>query len=156
MKHAKKNDGPAKSAAVLDREDDVLKGVRVPDSVDDVLVGGAPAPEDALAYANDEVLADQPLDAAAEMEADDEGTLDVPLHRANDYTNIWGIIGFVVSIVSICSGWFYFLGWLPWAVGLVISFIAVFRPPRAFAIAGLSVSGAYFIIWMILLGMGLM
>jgi len=51
-----------------------------------------------------------------------------------------GIAGFVLSIMAIFIGWVPFIGWVVWLLGLVLSFIGIFKAPKGFAIAGLIIS----------------
>lgn len=55
-------------------------------------------------------------------------------------TNGLGIAGFILSLLGILLGWIPLLGWLIWLLGLIFSFIGVFRVPRGLAIAGLILS----------------
>ncbi|KIC63359.1 hypothetical protein RM51_06675 [Chryseobacterium taiwanense] len=51
-----------------------------------------------------------------------------------------GIAGFVMSVIAIFVGWIPFLGWFVWVLGLILSFIGIFKTPKGFAIAGLIIS----------------
>jgi len=51
-----------------------------------------------------------------------------------------GVAGFVLAIVAVFLGWVPVLGWILWFLGLLLSFIGVFKEPRGLAIAGLIVS----------------
>lgn len=55
-------------------------------------------------------------------------------------TNGMGIAGFVLALIAIFIGWIPFLGWVVWFLGLLFSFIGVFKKPRGLAIAGLVIS----------------
>lgn len=55
-------------------------------------------------------------------------------------TNGIGIAGFVLAILSIFIGWIPFVGWICWFLGLLFSFIGVFKKPKGLAIAGLVIS----------------
>ncbi len=57
-------------------------------------------------------------------------------------TNGLGLAGFIVSLVGLCSG-----GALS-PIGLILSFVALFRVPRGFAIAGF-VIGLVGTLWMV-------
>ena len=59
-------------------------------------------------------------------------------------TNGLGLAGFIVSLVGLCSG-----GALS-PIGLILSFVALFRVPRGFAIAGF-VIGLAGTLWMVFL-----
>ena len=51
-----------------------------------------------------------------------------------------GTAGFILSLVSIFLGWIPFLGWLIWLLGLIFSFVGIFKKPKGLAIAGLVIS----------------
>ena len=55
-------------------------------------------------------------------------------------TNGIGTAGFVISIVAIFLGWIPFVGWIIWLLGLVFSFVGIFRNPKGLSIAGLVIS----------------
>lgn len=70
-------------------------------------------------------------------------------HESRDFapapkpeTNALGLAGFIISLVGLCS-----LGTLS-VIGLILSFVALFRRPRGFAIAGfvLGLIGVSFIL----------
>ena len=48
--------------------------------------------------------------------------------------------GFVLALISLFLSWVPVLGWVMWFLGLLFSFIGVFKSPRGFAIAGLIIS----------------
>ena len=50
--------------------------------------------------------------------------------------NVLGIIGFVLSLIPLTYGG----GLLLWSIALILSFIALFKRPRGFAIAGFIIS----------------
>ena len=51
-----------------------------------------------------------------------------------------GIAGFVFALIALFLGWIPVLGWILWVVGLVLSFIGVFKKPKGLSIAGLVIS----------------
>lgn len=55
-------------------------------------------------------------------------------------TNGLGTAGFVLSILTIVLGWLPVFGWCTWALGLIFSFIGMFKAPRGLAIAGFVIS----------------
>ncbi|MDE0471558.1 MAG: hypothetical protein OXH57_06425 [Ekhidna sp.] len=55
-------------------------------------------------------------------------------------SNGLGIAGFVLAIIALFVGWVPILGWTVWALGLILSFVGVFKSPRGMAIAGLIIS----------------
>ncbi len=63
-----------------------------------------------------------------------------------------GIAGFVLALLGLICSWVPVLGWIMWFLGLLFSFIAVFKAPRGFAIAGLCISLLGLILLLVLLG----
>ena len=61
-----------------------------------------------------------------------------------------GIAGFVVALVALVFCWVPIFNWILWAVGLILSFIAIFKQPKGFAIAGLVISLAGLVLDLIL------
>jgi hypothetical protein len=55
-------------------------------------------------------------------------------------SNALGTSGFVLALIALFVGWIPVVGWIVWFLGALFSFIGVFNPPRAMAIAGLVVS----------------
>jgi hypothetical protein len=55
-------------------------------------------------------------------------------------TNGLGMAGFVLSLVALFLGWIPFLGWGIWFLGLIFSFIGLFKTPNGFASAGFIIS----------------
>ena len=51
-----------------------------------------------------------------------------------------GTAGFVLAIIGLFFGWVPALGWIIWILGLILSFVGVFRKPKGLAIAGLVIS----------------
>ena len=51
-----------------------------------------------------------------------------------------GTAGFIVSLIAVFVGWVPFLGWIVWLVGLILSFVGIFKKPKGLAIAGLIIS----------------
>ena len=51
-------------------------------------------------------------------------------------SNVLGIIGFVLSLIPLTYGG----GILIWSIALILSFIALFKRPRGFAVAGFVIS----------------
>ncbi|MDW5290601.1 hypothetical protein [Formosa sp. PL04] len=58
----------------------------------------------------------------------------------NQESNGIGMAGFVLAIISLFLGWIPVFGWIIWFVGLILSFVGVFKRPKGFAIAGLVIS----------------
>jgi hypothetical protein len=55
-------------------------------------------------------------------------------------TNGAGTAGFVLALVGLFLGWIPVLGWLSWLIGLILSFVGIFKEPKGLAIAGLVIS----------------
>ena len=55
-------------------------------------------------------------------------------------SNGLGTAGFILAVIALFIGWLPFGGWIVWALGLIFSFIGVFKTPRGMAIAGLVIS----------------
>ncbi|NQT77289.1 MAG: hypothetical protein HQ565_06220 [Bacteroidetes bacterium] len=51
-----------------------------------------------------------------------------------------GTAGFVLALIALFLGWVPILGWIVWVLGLILSFVGVFKTPRGMAIAGLVIS----------------
>jgi hypothetical protein len=51
-----------------------------------------------------------------------------------------GTAGFVLALIAIFLGWVPVLGWIVWLLGLILSFVGVFKNPKGMAIAGLVIS----------------
>lgn len=51
-------------------------------------------------------------------------------------SNGLGIAGFILSLLALFLGWIPVLGWILWGLGLLFSFIGLFKAPRGFAFAG--------------------
>ncbi len=51
-----------------------------------------------------------------------------------------GTAGFVLALIALFLGWIPVLGWIIWFLGLVLSFVGVFKIPKGMAIAGLVIS----------------
>ena len=46
----------------------------------------------------------------------------------------------VLALIALFLGWVPVLGWILWLLGLILSFIGVFKKPKGLAIAGLVIS----------------
>lgn len=64
----------------------------------------------------------------------------VIINPAEKKTNGIGTAGFVLSLVAIFLGWVPVLGWILWLLGLIFSFVGVFKTPKGLSIAGLVIS----------------
>lgn len=81
------------------------------------------------------------------MEDTNSGT---QIYITQPKSNGMGIAGFVLSLVALIP--IPFLSNLIWLLGLIFSFIGLFKEPRGFAIAGLVISLIWFVIAFLLLG----
>lgn len=61
-------------------------------------------------------------------------------------TNGTGTAGFVLALIALFLGWIPILGWIIWVLGLVFSFVGIFKKPKGLAIAGLVISLLGFIL----------
>lgn len=64
-----------------------------------------------------------------------------------------GTAGFVLAIIAIFLSWVPTVGWILWVLGLIFSFVGVFKEPKGLSIAGLVISCLGFIFLIILMGM---
>ena len=62
------------------------------------------------------------------------------INQTEKKSNGIGTAGFVLSLIAIFFGWIPFLGWILWLLGLIFSFIGLFKKPKGLAIAGLVIS----------------
>ncbi|MEL0456077.1 hypothetical protein WJN01_07555 [Flavobacteriaceae bacterium SZ-1-7] len=62
------------------------------------------------------------------------------VNQTEKKSNGLGTAGFVLALIALFIGWIPILGWLIWILGLVLSFIGIFKVPRGLAIAGLVIS----------------
>jgi len=64
----------------------------------------------------------------------------VIINQTESNKNGVGIAGFVLALIAMFLGWVPVLGWIIWVLGLILSFVGVFKKPRGMAIAGLVIS----------------
>lgn len=62
------------------------------------------------------------------------------INQQEKKSNGLGTAGFVLALVALFFGWIPILGWIIWALGLILSFAGVFKAPKGLAIAGLVIS----------------
>lgn len=60
--------------------------------------------------------------------------------QAEKKSNGVGTAGFVLSLIAIFFFWAPVFNWILWTLGLILSFVGVFRTPRGLSIAGLVIS----------------
>jgi hypothetical protein len=63
-----------------------------------------------------------------------------------------GTAGFVLSIIALFLSWVPVLGWILWVLGLIFSFVGIFRQPKGLSIAGLVISCIALIVLIIVVG----
>lgn len=51
-----------------------------------------------------------------------------------------GTAGFVLALIGLILCWVPILNWILWILGLIFSFIGVFKAPRGLSIAGLVIT----------------
>lgn len=64
-----------------------------------------------------------------------------------------GVAGFVLALLGLLLGWVPILCFILWILGLVFSFVGLYKRPKGFAIAGLCISFIYFIIMVSIAGL---
>ncbi|MBR5532591.1 MAG: hypothetical protein IKU59_04715 [Bacteroidales bacterium] len=67
-------------------------------------------------------------------------------------SNGLGVAGLVLSICALVFCWLPILNWILWFLGVLFSFIGVFKRPKGCAIAGLIISVIPFIIMLVFIG----
>ncbi|MDR0419608.1 MAG: hypothetical protein LBH34_05300 [Prevotellaceae bacterium] len=55
-------------------------------------------------------------------------------------SNSVGTAGFVLALIALVICWVPVAGWITWVLGLILSFVGVFKSPKGLAIAGLIIS----------------
>lgn len=76
----------------------------------------------------------------------------VIVNHVEKKSNPLGVTGFVLALITLFLGWIPVLGWILWILGLIFSFIGVFKTPKGLAIAGLVISLIDIIIIFVLAG----
>ena len=66
-----------------------------------------------------------------------------------------GTAGFVLAIIAFCFCWLPIVNLILWFLGCLLSFIGVFKKPRALAIAGLIISSILIIVILTVFGAAL-
>jgi len=62
------------------------------------------------------------------------------INQQEKKSNGVGTAGFVLALIALFLGWVPVLGWIVWVLGLILSFVGVFKKPKGMAIAGLVIS----------------
>src|SRR5690606_11038769 len=74
-----------------------------------------------------------------EQKTENQGQTIIVNQKQNESNGI-GIAGFVLALIALFIGWVPILGWLLWILGLILSFVGMFKNPKGLAIAGLVIS----------------
>lgn len=64
----------------------------------------------------------------------------VIINQSEKKSNGIGTAGFVLALIALFLGWVPVLGWVLWFLGLILSFVGVFKQPKGLSIAGLVIS----------------
>ena len=67
-------------------------------------------------------------------------------------SNGLGTAGFVLALLGVILCWIPILNWILWLLGLIFSFIGVFKKPKGLAITGLVLSFISIIVIIAVLG----
>ena len=62
------------------------------------------------------------------------------INQQEKKSNGVGTAGFVLALIALFVGWIPVIGWIVWLLGLILSFVGVFKEPRGMSIAGLVIS----------------
>ena len=62
------------------------------------------------------------------------------VNQQESKSNGIGTAGFVLALIALFLGWIPILGWILWILGLILSFVGIFKKPKGLAIAGLVIS----------------
>ncbi len=76
----------------------------------------------------------------------------ININQTEKQSNGIGPAGFILSLVAIFLGWIPILGWIIWLLGLIFSFIGVFKQPKGLSIAGLVISLVGIILLLVVFG----
>jgi hypothetical protein len=81
-----------------------------------------------------------------------QGGQTIIINQAGGSRNSVGTAGFVLALLGVALCWIPGLNWVLWILGLILSFVGVFKAPRGLAIAGLCLSIIGLILLLVLLG----
>lgn len=83
------------------------------------------------------------------QDAQNQSGQTVIINQTEKPKNGIGTTGFIIAIVALVLGWVPILGWILWLLGLILSFVGVFKKPKGLSIAGLIISliGIIFILF---------
>lgn len=77
----------------------------------------------------------------------------IVIQQRENQTNGIGTAGFVLALIAIFLGWIPVLGWVIWLLGLIFSFVGVFKSPKGLSVAGLVISFIGIILLIVVFGM---
>lgn len=76
----------------------------------------------------------------------------VIIQQTEKKSNGLGTAGFVLSLIAIFLCWVPVLSWILWILGLIFSFVGIFKSPRGLAITGLVISLIDLILLIVVVG----
>ncbi|MBQ9076412.1 MAG: hypothetical protein IJY31_01005 [Muribaculaceae bacterium] len=76
----------------------------------------------------------------------------VIIQQTETKSNGLGTAGFVLSLIAIFLCWVPVLSWILWILGLIFSFVGIFKSPRGLAITGLVISLIDLILLIVVVG----
>lgn len=76
----------------------------------------------------------------------------VIVNKTENPSNGIGTAGFILALLAIIFCWVPVLNWILWVLGLIFSFVGVFKPKKGLAIAGLVLSVIGIIVIIALIG----
>ena len=76
----------------------------------------------------------------------------VIIKQESPASNGLGTAGFILALIALFLSWVPILGWIIWFLGLLLSFIGMFKIPRGLAIAGFVISILGFVLLVAVVG----
>ncbi len=73
------------------------------------------------------------------------------INQQEKKSNKLGTTGFVLALIGLVLCWIPFVNWILWILGVIFSFIGVFKRPKGLAIAGLIISGFWILVMFVIL-----
>ncbi|MBG15940.1 MAG: hypothetical protein CL853_06280 [Crocinitomicaceae bacterium] len=83
---------------------------------------------------------------------EDNSDQTIIINQVQKKSNGIGTAGFVLALIALFLGWIPLLGWIIWLLGLIFSFVGLFKSPRGLSIAGLIISFIGIIILIVVFG----
>lgn len=81
-----------------------------------------------------------------------QGQQTVVINQQEKQSNGMGVAGFVLALIALFLSWVPILNWITWILGLIFSFIGVFKKPRGLAVTGLVISLIGLVIMILFIG----